>query len=106
MMVKREIGQRHQTRDTTEGQAYGQPFFGKVGGGKGSTDVMVQQGSHAFFHCVVHNVGNQTVSDTHEVFFSCLWHKYRGDLDMKFKFRNTSMKCLYTQNEAYLINAT
>ena len=36
---------------------YGKPFYGKT-----TTDVIVQEGSHAFFHCLVHNLGNQTVS--------------------------------------------
>ena len=35
---------------------YGKPFYGKT-----TTDVIVQEGSHAFFHCLVHNLGNQTV---------------------------------------------
>ena len=37
---------------------YGKPFYGKT-----TTDVIVQEGSHAFFHCLVHNLGNQTVSN-------------------------------------------
>ena len=36
---------------------YGKPFYGKT-----TTDVIVQEGNHAFFHCLVHNLGNQTVS--------------------------------------------
>ncbi len=36
---------------------YGKPFYGKT-----TTDVIVQEGSHAFFHCLVHNLGNQTVN--------------------------------------------
>ena len=35
---------------------YGKPFYGKT-----TTDVIVQEGSHAFFHCLVHNLGNKTV---------------------------------------------
>eukprot|EP00095_Tigriopus_kingsejongensis_P001091 maker-scaffold193_size270907-snap-gene-1.19 protein:Tk01091 transcript:maker-scaffold193_size270907-snap-gene-1.19-mRNA-1 annotation:"Neurotrimin" len=47
---------------------YGRPFFAKT-----QTDVLVQEGSHAFFHCIVHNLGNQTVSwvrnaDSHILF--------------------------------------
>lgn len=47
---------------------YGKPFYGKT-----TTDVIVQEGSHAFFHCLVHNLGNQTVSwvrnvDAHMLF--------------------------------------
>lgn len=47
---------------------YGKPFYGKT-----TTDVIVQEGSHAFFHCLVHNLGNQTVSwvrnvDSHMLF--------------------------------------
>ena len=38
------------------GDFYGKPFFGKS-----RTEVVVQEGSHAFFHCNVHNLGNQTV---------------------------------------------
>ena len=38
---------------------YGKPFYGKT-----TTDVIVQEGNHAFFHCLVHNLGNQTVSNT------------------------------------------
>ena len=37
---------------------YGNPFFGKT-----NTQVLVQEGSHAFFHCPVHNLGNQTVNE-------------------------------------------
>ena len=37
---------------------YGKPFYGKT-----TIDVIVQEGSHAFFHCLVHNLGNQTVSN-------------------------------------------
>ena len=46
-------------RDTKEISAadfYGKPFFGPT-----NTEVLVQEGSHAFFHCAVHNIGNQTV---------------------------------------------
>jgi len=47
---------------------YGKPFYGKT-----TTDVIVQEGNHAFFHCLVHNLGNQTVSwvrnaDSHMLF--------------------------------------
>ena len=37
---------------------YGKPFFGPT-----NTDVLVQEGNHAFFHCAVHNIGNQTVNN-------------------------------------------
>ena len=48
---------------------YGKPFYGKT-----TTDVIVQEGSHAFFHCLVHNLGNQTVS----LFFISQQHSGRG----------------------------
>ena len=36
---------------------YGTPYFGET-----NTEVLVQEGNHAFFHCPVHNIRNQTVS--------------------------------------------
>ncbi len=38
---------------------YGRPYFGQT-----NTDVFVQEGGHAFFHCAVHNLGNSTVSQS------------------------------------------
>ena len=35
----------------------GKPFFAPT-----NTEILVQEGNHAFFHCAVHNIGNQTVS--------------------------------------------
>ena len=35
---------------------YGAPYFGQT-----NTEVLVQEGNHAFFHCPVHNIRNQTV---------------------------------------------
>ncbi|CAB4062714.1 unnamed protein product [Lepeophtheirus salmonis] len=62
---------RHFTREINKKSDfafYGKPFYGKT-----VTDVVVQEGSHAFLHCVVHNLGNQTVSwvrnlDSHILF--------------------------------------
>jgi len=80
-VVKREVQGRSQTtswhamhqqnnddEDDNSAAVYGHPFFGKT-----NTQVLVQEGSHAFFHCPVHNVGNQTVSwvrnsDSHILF--------------------------------------
>ena len=36
---------------------YGAPYFGQT-----NTEVLVQEGNHAFFHCPVHNIRNQTVT--------------------------------------------
>ena len=42
---------------------YGTPYFGQT-----NTEVLVQEGNHAFFHCPVHNIRNQTVRKEKENF--------------------------------------
>ena len=44
------------SKENSPADFYGKPFFGPT-----NTEVLVQEGSHAFFHCAVHNIGNQTV---------------------------------------------
>ena len=43
--------------DTSGNDFYGAPYFGQT-----NTEVLVQEGNHAFFHCPVHNIRNQTVT--------------------------------------------
>ena len=43
--------------DTSGSDFYGAPYFGQT-----NTEVLVQEGNHAFFHCPVHNIRNQTVT--------------------------------------------
>ena len=42
--------------DSPGSDFYGAPYFGQT-----TTEVLVQEGNHAFFHCPVHNIRNQTV---------------------------------------------
>ena len=43
--------------DTSGNDFYGAPYFGQT-----NTEVLVQEGNHAFFHCPVYNIRNQTVT--------------------------------------------
>ena len=43
-------------KDVPGSDFYGAPYFGQT-----NTEVLVQEGNHAFFHCPVHNIRNQTV---------------------------------------------
>ena len=47
------------SKDVSSSDFYGTPYFGQT-----NTAVLVQRGSHAFFHCPVHNIRNQTVYKT------------------------------------------
>ena len=57
--------------DTSGNDFYGAPYFGQT-----NTEVLVQEGNHAFFHCPVHNIRNQTVSyyqKRYSIYFSILY---------------------------------
>jgi len=55
MSVERR--QRHRNPSPEYNVNFDRPYFGR-----GQTEVIVQEGHHAFFHCAVHNLGNSTVS--------------------------------------------